>query len=439
MKYIIGLLATLLPILSGTQSPPIKPLTIGDTVPDIEINNIINYKDSTAKLSDFKDKLVILDFMNTYCLSCIEALPRFDSLQHQYGDKLQIFIVTNETKERVEKFLKTNPVAKNVSIPVIMGDTILERLFPHRFVSHEAWINNGIVKAITGSEYVKGENVLTILSGKTPGWEVKNDIGDYDYNSSIMVVNATAANYLSNDNKIFQSVLTPCLKGIATRYIRHTDSINKVVKIKAINYSIAGLYLLTLTVRTKFPFSHVLLPSDDADLFEYRDRSVYRNMWQENNTYCYEATFPITTSPKAIREKINLDLDTYLQVQGRFEIRKMASYLLIKDTPTSISKKYVPGDYATLSSEAAADQLVFISPGNLVNKLNNTFWGVPFFNGISPSVRMAIKLDAKALDNIQSLKNALKKQNLVLKPVTRNVEMLVLIKTKNNQFTKLQN
>lgn len=429
----------LLPILCGAQAPPIKALTIGDAVPDIEINNIINYKTSTAKLSGFKEKLVILDFMNTYCLSCISVLPRFDSLQHQYGDKLQIFIVTDESKERVAKFLKTNPVARNISIPVIMQDTTLKKIFPHRYVSHEAWIYKGIVKAITGSEYVKGPNILTVLSGKAPSWEVKNDMGDYDYNSSIMVVNTTSEDYLSNDNKVLQSALTPRLKGVATRYTRQTDTINKVIKIKAVNYSIAGLYLRTLAGPSSFPYSHVLLPSDDANFFYYVDRNEYRNIWEENHTYCYEAVFPITTSPEVIRQKINLDLDTYLHVRGRFKVRKMHCYLLMKDSAATIPKKLVPKDYATLSSEAGAGQLIFISPGNLVDKLNNTFWGVPFFNGITPRIKMDIKLDAKALNDIQSLKDALKKQNFVLKPIIRDVEMLVLNKAGNDFFTNYQN
>ncbi len=432
MKNIIGLLTLLLPLLCSAQAPSVKALSIGDTVPDININNIINYKTSTAKFSDFKHKLVILDFMNTYCLNCISVLLRFDSLQRQFGDKIQIFIVTDEAKERVIKFLKTNPAARNVSVPVIFGDTTLEKLFPHRYVSHEAWINKGVVKAITGSEYVKKPNILTVLSGKTPAWDVKYDIGDFDYNSSIMTVNATAKNYLSNDNKIFQSVLSPNLKGVASRYTRQMDTVNKMIRIKAINYSITGLYLHMLTDRTKFPISHVILPSDNADFFAYIDRSQYRNKWEENNTYCYEATFPLTTSAEAIRQKMNLDLDTWLQVHGRFEVRTMSCYLLVKDTAATGINNNASQDYATLSLEATANQLVFISPGNLVDKLNNSFWGVPFFNGTNPGLSVAIKLDVSALRDMQSLKNALKKQNLELESITKNVEMMVL----NNAATR---
>lgn len=46
-------------------------LTVGDVMPDITFNNLVNYKSSSAKLSDFKGKLVILDFWATTCLSLI--------------------------------------------------------------------------------------------------------------------------------------------------------------------------------------------------------------------------------------------------------------------------------------------------------------------------------------------------------------------------------
>ena len=67
MKYIIGVMVILLPILSGAQSQPVKALKIGDTVPDITITSVYNYPASTIHLSDLKGKLVILDFWATWC------------------------------------------------------------------------------------------------------------------------------------------------------------------------------------------------------------------------------------------------------------------------------------------------------------------------------------------------------------------------------------
>jgi thiol-disulfide isomerase/thioredoxin len=71
----------LLPILCGAQSPPVRALTVGDTVPDITIRNVYNYPDSVIKLSDLKGKLTILDFWATWCGSCLSAFPEMHDLK----------------------------------------------------------------------------------------------------------------------------------------------------------------------------------------------------------------------------------------------------------------------------------------------------------------------------------------------------------------------
>jgi len=67
--------AMLLPLLSGAQAPPVKALSIGDTVPDITIANVYNYRSSTIRLSDLKGKLVILDFWSTWCTNLYCCIP----------------------------------------------------------------------------------------------------------------------------------------------------------------------------------------------------------------------------------------------------------------------------------------------------------------------------------------------------------------------------
>ena len=433
---LVGVLAVLCLYLPA-QQPALKPLSIGDTVPDVAINNILNYKGTAARLSDFKRELVILDFMNTYCLSCIAALPRFDSLQHQYGDKLQIFIVTNEAKDRVKKFLKINPVARNISMPVVVEDTALERLFPHRFVSHEAWINKGIVKAITGSEYVKEQNILTVLSGETPVWEVKNDNGDYDFDAPLLTLNDDTRKYVAKGNT-YGSVCIPHLKGVGVFYKDDVDSNTCIRSIRAINYSIAALYMQALTDWKSFTRSHVLLQPGKEQYFAYINKKEYYNVWNEKNSYCYEASFPPLTPEPAIRQKIQADLDMYLQVQSSFETRKTSCYVLLPDSGFTASS-FPTGDYAKLVSQASKDDVVFMSPDDLITTLNRNYWGTPFYNGIDKRLHIPVILPEAVLTDIQILKTALKQQHLLLQKVTKDVDMLVLKQKQNKSFTKSQN
>ncbi|HWB27608.1 MAG TPA: hypothetical protein VG738_19160 [Chitinophagaceae bacterium] len=123
-------------------------LDIGDTVPPAPFSFLS------------PGKLVILDFMATSCSGCIEALDRMDSLQRVFGDRLQVIPVTYEDSARVAYFKAHNAIGKRISLPFIIGDTLLCRYFPHSSISHVIWIGTDrVVKAITISQYVKYDNI----------------------------------------------------------------------------------------------------------------------------------------------------------------------------------------------------------------------------------------------------------------------------------------
>ncbi len=91
MKLIYCFMIFLCPLFTPAQV--VKPLKIGERAPDITISDVYNSQASTIHSFDLKGKLVILDFMATTCVPCIKVLPRFDSLQKQYGKRLQIILV----------------------------------------------------------------------------------------------------------------------------------------------------------------------------------------------------------------------------------------------------------------------------------------------------------------------------------------------------------
>lgn len=115
---------------------------IGRNVPDLQLSRIINYKDSTAKLSSFGEKLIILDFWSIHCGPCVAAFPKMDSIQKELGDKVQFILVTYDSKNKVIPFLKKwNTDHKTIlSIPIICGETALIQLFAHHGNPHMAFI-----------------------------------------------------------------------------------------------------------------------------------------------------------------------------------------------------------------------------------------------------------------------------------------------------------
>ena len=91
---------------ASVSQQPVKRLRIGDSVPNVSIGNLVNYQKASYKMSEFKDKLLIIDFWATWCMPCIASFPKLDSLQKEFEQELMILSVTSEEKKMVEEFLK---------------------------------------------------------------------------------------------------------------------------------------------------------------------------------------------------------------------------------------------------------------------------------------------------------------------------------------------
>ena len=175
-------MAMLLPVLSRAQSASIKPLTVGDRVPEIVFNQVINYKTPVAVLSDFKGKLVILDFWATTCMSCVFHMPLCDSLQSAFNSQIQILLVnpliSRDSLARVNRMLHLlqSRTGHRVRLPVILYDEAAYALFPFQSLPHYVWIgSDGIVKAITGADQLNAKNISALLKGGELHLPVKKD------------------------------------------------------------------------------------------------------------------------------------------------------------------------------------------------------------------------------------------------------------------------
>ena len=113
-------------------------LSIRETVPEIHLNHILNYSRGKPTLSDFQGNLLIVDFWATWCAPCIAMMPKTDSLQRVFKDQVQFLPVTYQSKEKVEKLLHNLQSRKGITLnlPIVVEDTVLHNLFPHRELPH---------------------------------------------------------------------------------------------------------------------------------------------------------------------------------------------------------------------------------------------------------------------------------------------------------------
>lgn len=165
---LLGVMAFLCQALTAQRNIP-SSLLVGERLPDITFHSIINHHSNTASLSDFQQndtKLVLLDFWNTLCIPCIRAFSKLNALQQQYGNQLQIVLVTSEDSNVVRKTL-SNWEAVNkqkLSIPIITKDSLLRKYIRRRYNPHYAWIApDGVLLAQTSATFVTQDVVAAYL------------------------------------------------------------------------------------------------------------------------------------------------------------------------------------------------------------------------------------------------------------------------------------
>lgn len=76
----------------------------GEVAPDFEMTDVDG---NTFRLSDFKDKYVVLDFWGTWCPWCVKGLPRMKAYHKKYASKVEFIGISNRDKtEKLKEFLQ---------------------------------------------------------------------------------------------------------------------------------------------------------------------------------------------------------------------------------------------------------------------------------------------------------------------------------------------
>lgn len=187
-KMLLSIVSVLF-CITMVQAQDIKPIRLGEVLPDMYLQHVLNYKDSIIRLSEFNNKGIILDFFSTYCGSCIEYLPHMDSLQSRLGDSLQILVVCFEPKEKIRQFLAQRKLSGYRHLPFITEDSLLQKLFPHALIPHEVWIDrNRKVFNTTDASAVSYANVSQWLATGYADVDTKVDRLDFDRTKPLLAL-----------------------------------------------------------------------------------------------------------------------------------------------------------------------------------------------------------------------------------------------------------
>ncbi|HVP55184.1 MAG TPA: TlpA disulfide reductase family protein [Candidatus Eisenbacteria bacterium] len=101
-----------------------KPTAKGNVAPDFTVTDIEGKK---LSLSDYRGKVVLLDFWATWCSPCREEIPHFVDMQNQYGPQgFQVIgISMDDDVKPVREFYQQF----KMNYPVAIGDDKLAESF----------------------------------------------------------------------------------------------------------------------------------------------------------------------------------------------------------------------------------------------------------------------------------------------------------------------
>jgi thiol-disulfide isomerase/thioredoxin len=306
----------------------VKPLSIGDTVPDITLTNVYNYPASTIRLSDLKGKLVILDFWSTWCGSCIEAMTESEKLQNEFGDKIQIVLVNvfpHDDANKVQPFFakRKQRTGDDLNLPYSLLQSAIAPYFSFRSIPHYVWIDKqGKIIATTSQNEVTSINITNALKGFVNG--IHNKIDLLDFSGDIpLLVNGNGGN---DSDFLYRSLFTKYIEGIVLSENVIRDNSGKITRFCIFNNPPIMLLQAAYPDELNRPYNRILIECSNKSMFRHSE--IYDSTYYQN-LFCYDLMIPPSTLSE-FRSYMKDDMKRYLGVKVIQSTRKMNCLIISK-------------------------------------------------------------------------------------------------------------
>lgn len=418
LLLLIGCVILPATLFAQLSNATVKELKIGDALPELPPHRIVNYKSDEVNLADFKGKLLVLDFWNTYCGTCIEQFPKYEKIMQKYGDNIQILPVTSGKEKDILSFWNKNPIAKVSKLPSIVNDVTLGSLFKYHFMPHLVWIDKkGKVIATTSHEYLTEDRMLSAMNGNISGWRMKNDIAAFDYDRPLV-----NANIRSTGDWINYSVLTGAIAGVPKKGNHKViDSIANTVKYSWINTPINHLYISAIQNSNKHYWigeRNIIYKVKDLTSFFWDEKKSTRFDWNADHTYCFETLFNRNASKENILKSMFANLNSSLNLNARLEDKNTDVLVILKKE--NDGKKTASSDVERTSSKSQH----YGSTDELARSLT---WTLEKKIVIDEAREIKnIDLEESCLTNFSQLREELNKHNYDIIKAKRMLKMLVI-------------
>lgn len=406
------------------QAPALKPLSIGDAVPDIAITNVYNYSDSVIRLSDLKGKLVILDFWSTWCSGCLDMFPKMHRLQKEFNDDIQIILVNTYEGDSLEKvrslFARWElATGENVALPFSLLQSSLFDYFPYRFLPYYAWIDeNGKVLATTTQTEVTGENIKKIIAGKDVALHITRDMMDFDRKKPLFANN----NGGSAESLLYRSIFLPYHEGIGNSVGHDTDEGGRVKRFYAFNQVPSALLALAFPQEMDLPLNRRYYEGDSALKWKalLEDDDPYHG-------YTYEIISPSVEYTRML-QNIREDMVRFFGIVPHIETRKTDCLILKKSDRKIVPTQYKKPQIQYTSTDS--QKYIRCMPVSFIVRVLNYFSPVPIVDESGVTELIDIALPDNLYDE-KSLVSAVEKAGFTITASQRDMKVAVVTSNKH--------
>ncbi|BAU51900.1 Thiol-disulfide oxidoreductase ResA [Mucilaginibacter gotjawali] len=394
-------------------------LKIGDHVPDITIQNMLFNSSRSVKISDYKGKILVLDFWATWCSSCISHFPEMYALQKKIPDQLQILLVncksTRDSETNIKAFFEKRKAYYH--FPTVVMDTALEAMFPHHSIPHYVWIKDNVLIAVTYADELNEANVIKALSEPKVHLPEKTFI-PYDlsrpyFNSSD---SSGSADYLYRS---YLGIYKDGLHAISGFSFVNDTLINRI---DVMNASRIQLIKFAFPAFAEFKSDRIILNVARKTDFSADSSST---AWRSRNCFCYESSFPpcerslaLSIMQGDIRKYLRVKIDTVEAEQGCHILSVADRNRLVHIPPNTHPETNI--------NEHTGAAVYFINSSLHAFMLKmEDIYRVLFIDETAGIERVSLNLPPDLLDE-KSLSESLYKQGFKLTKGKRKIKLLVI-------------
>jgi len=408
---------------------------IGEKVPDIPLQKILNNDVASSSIHALNNKPVIIEFWHQYCSVCRVEIPKLNQLYNTYKDSVQFLMVTFQSEADTRFFMQQQAaIGKPILLPAAVEDTLLRKTFGHEGDPHVVWIGeDGTVQAITSHLALSDQHIAQWLRDKDIHLATKSN-SRYINTDNRLLIKGDAD---QSADKKYYARLTGYIDSVSSISFHATETDNGL-KVLITNATIDQIFkeFYTRYDTNSLQFLEVDWLNKRID-FRYKDSSrmsnwstAYEsgydamNYFEQHHLYSFEIFAPV----KNMQELAGYALQ---ELQQELHIKAFTDTLNINGLAlVRLNKQEKFKMQPVLSSEADALQDSVLNTSgeamwSLVNVINLHF-NLPLIvdeTGYAGKINVTVPYRK---NDIPSLKKRLQEYGLGLVPKTYRVSMLVL-------------